>query len=144
MHPISSVLIQIITQYLRIRCERFFLRKLSYPLTRYQHIQDKNWSHGVIFSYWTHHKSCDISEEGSRLRRSSNYYVEEEVIQLSSNKGVWSAIVNQPVARLGTEVHQDWWHVQRLMTIPQFSLDWGSTKDEGSTKQNNLWRCWAQ
>jgi hypothetical protein len=33
----------------------FSWRKLSYPPTRYHHIQDKNWSHRMIFLYWTHH-----------------------------------------------------------------------------------------
>jgi hypothetical protein len=79
----------------------------------------------------------DISEEGSWTRRWSNYYVEEEVAQHGSNRGVWSAIANQPVARSGTEVHQDWWRVQRLVTMPQFFLDRGSTKNKGSIKLNN-------
>jgi hypothetical protein len=29
----------------------------------------------------------------------------------------------QPVARSRTDVHQDWWRVQGLVTTPQFSLD---------------------
>jgi hypothetical protein len=93
---------------IRTRCERFFLRKLSYPPMRYQRIQDNNWSHRVIFSYWTHHQPGDISEEGSRTRIWSNYYVEEEVVQLGLNRGVRSAIANQPVAWSGTEVQHDW------------------------------------
>jgi hypothetical protein len=43
-----------------------------------------------------------------------------------------------------TDVHQDWLRVQGLVTIPQFSLDLGPTKDKWSTKKNSPWRCWAQ
>jgi hypothetical protein len=121
----------------------FFWRKLSYPPTTYQRIQDKNWSHRVIFSYWTHHEPHDISKEEWRIRIWSNYYAKDEVTQLGSNRGVWLAIANQPVARSGTEVHKDWWHIQELVMISQFSRG-GVTKDEGSTKQNSTWRCWLQ
>jgi hypothetical protein len=48
-------------------------------------------------------------------------------------------IVNQPVAWSGTEVHQDWWRAQGLVTIAQFFMDQGPTKDEGSTEQNSSW-----
>jgi hypothetical protein len=66
---------------------KIFWRKLSYPPTRYQRMQAKNWSYRVIFSYWTHHQPHDIGEEGSRTRRWSKYYVEKEVAQLGSNRG---------------------------------------------------------
>jgi hypothetical protein len=104
----------------------------------------QNWSHFVIFSYWTHHQIRDINEEGCRIRRWSSNYAEDEVAQLGSNRGVQSVIANQLVARSRTEVHQDWWCVQGLVIISQFFLNQGPTKDEGSTKQNITWRCWAQ
>jgi hypothetical protein len=112
----------------------FLKKKLSYPPTRYQRVQDKNWSHMVIFLYWTHHKPCNISEEGYWIRRWSRYYVEDDVAQLDSNRGAWSVIANQPVALSRTEVHHDWWHVHRLVTIPWFFLDRGFTKDKRSIK----------
>jgi hypothetical protein len=107
---------------------RIFLRKLSYPPMTYHRIQDKNWSHRVIFSYWTHHQPRDTSEEVCRTRRWNNNYAEDEVAQLGLNRGVRSVIANQPVTRSETEVHHDWWRVQGLVTISQFSLDRGPLK----------------
>jgi hypothetical protein len=64
------------------RYEWFFdWRKSGYPLKKFQRIEDKNWSHIMIFSYWTHHQPCDISEEGSHIWRWSNYSI----------KNSWSA-----------------------------------------------------
>jgi hypothetical protein len=83
-------------------------RKLSYQPSRYQRIQDKNWSHIVIFSYWTYHQPRDISEEGCRTGRWSNYSIKSEVDQLGLNKGVRSVIVNPLVVRSRTDVHQVW------------------------------------
>jgi hypothetical protein len=55
--------------------------KSNYPPKKFQCIEDKNWSHKVIFSYWTHHQPCGISEEGSHTWRWSNYSI----------KDIWSA-----------------------------------------------------
>jgi hypothetical protein len=55
----------------------FDWKKLGYPLKKFQRIEDKNWSHRVIFSYWTHHQPCDISEEGSHTWRWSNYSIKD-------------------------------------------------------------------
>jgi hypothetical protein len=62
------------------RKDFFDWRKFGYPPKKFQRIEDKNWSHRVIFS-WTHHQPCDISEEGSHTWRGSNYSV----------KNSWSA-----------------------------------------------------
>jgi hypothetical protein len=121
------------------RMWRIFWRKLSYPPMRYQHIQDKNWSHMVIFSHWTHHQPHDISEEGSWTWRWSNYSIKSEVDQLGPNRGVRSVIVNPPVAQSGTEVPQVWWRVQGLVTTPR-----RPTEDQRPNRQDNPWRCWAQ
>jgi hypothetical protein len=55
----------------------FDWRKFSYTPKKFQRIEDKNWRHRVIFSYWTHHQSCDISEEGSYTWRWSNYSIKD-------------------------------------------------------------------
>jgi hypothetical protein len=55
----------------------FDWRKSSYPPKKFQCIADKNWSHMVIFSYWTHHQSYDISKEGSHTWRWSNYSIKD-------------------------------------------------------------------
>jgi hypothetical protein len=61
-----------------IRYEGFFYwRKSGYPPNKFQRIEDKNWSHRVIFSYWTHHQPCDISEEASHIWRWSNYSIKD-------------------------------------------------------------------
>jgi hypothetical protein len=109
----------------------FFENKLSYPSTRYQR------SHRVIFSYWRHHQHRNISEEGCRTRRWSKYYAKDEVAHLGLNRGVWSVIANQLVARLRTKVHQDWWRVQGLVMIPQFSLDRGPLKMKYQTSRTS-------
>jgi hypothetical protein len=51
--------------------------KSDYPPKKFQRIDGKNWSHRVIFSYWTHHQPCDISEEGSHTWRWSNYSIKD-------------------------------------------------------------------
>jgi hypothetical protein len=55
----------------------FDWRKFSYPPKKFQRIEDKNWSHRVIFSYWTYHQPCDISEEGRYTWRWSNYSIKD-------------------------------------------------------------------
>jgi hypothetical protein len=55
----------------------FYWRKSGYPAKKFQRIEDKNWSHRVMFSYWTHHQPCDISEEGSHTWRWSNYSIKD-------------------------------------------------------------------
>jgi hypothetical protein len=55
----------------------FDWRKSGYAPKKFQHIEDKNWSHRVIFSYWTHHQPCNISEEGSHTWRWSNYSIKD-------------------------------------------------------------------
>jgi hypothetical protein len=55
----------------------FGWRKSSYPPKKFQRIEDKNWSHSVIFSYWTHHQPYDISEEESHTWRWSNYSIKD-------------------------------------------------------------------
>jgi hypothetical protein len=79
LHPFRSSLTtkgwklwQVNTRY-----EGFFFdwRKSDYRPKKFQRIEDKNWSHRVIFSYWTHPQPCNISEEGSHTWRWSNYYI---------------------------------------------------------------------
>jgi hypothetical protein len=55
----------------------FDWRKSGYPLKKFQRIEDKNWNHRLIFSYWTHHQPCDISKEGSHTWRWSNYSIKD-------------------------------------------------------------------
>jgi hypothetical protein len=57
----------------------FWLNEVLFLLStkKFQRIEDKNWSHMVIFSYWTHHQSCDISEKGSHTWRWSNYFIKD-------------------------------------------------------------------
>jgi hypothetical protein len=101
------------------QCWKKCCHKYSQP-TGYQHIQDKNWSHRMIFSYWTHHQPRDISEDGCRIGRWSNYSIKNGVDELSLNRVVRSVIANPSVARSRTEVRQVRWRVQGLVTIPQF------------------------
>jgi hypothetical protein len=67
----------------------FDWRKSDYPLKKFQHIEGKNWSHRVIFSYWTHHQPRDISEEGSHNEDEATI-LSKTVGQLGSNGGVQS------------------------------------------------------
>jgi hypothetical protein len=55
--------------------------KFGYTPKKFQRIEDKNWSHRVIFSYWIHHQPCNICEEGSHTWRWYNYSI----------KDIWSA-----------------------------------------------------
>jgi hypothetical protein len=55
----------------------FDWRESSYPPKKFQRIEDKNWSHTVIFSYLIHHQPCDINEEGSHTWRWSNYSIKD-------------------------------------------------------------------
>jgi hypothetical protein len=55
----------------------FDWRKSGCPPKKFQCIEDKNWSHRVIFSYWTHHQPYDISEKGSHTWRWSNYSIKD-------------------------------------------------------------------
>jgi hypothetical protein len=48
----------------------------------------KNWSHRVIFLYWTRHQSRDISKEGSWTWRWSNCSIKNKVDHLDPNRGV--------------------------------------------------------
>jgi hypothetical protein len=61
------------------RYEWFFFdwRKSGYPSEKFQCIEDKNWSHTMIFLYWTHNQLCDISEEGSHTWRWSKYSIKD-------------------------------------------------------------------
>jgi hypothetical protein len=83
MHTIGSTPVQIITHHERMEVsiknmKNFFgWRKPSYPSNKFKPIEDKNWSHKVIFSYWTHHQPYDISEEGSHTWWWSNYSIKD-------------------------------------------------------------------
>jgi hypothetical protein len=66
----------------------------------------KNWSHRVIFLYWTHHQPNKISENDIEQEDEAHMLSKNEVDQLGMNRDVRLVITNPPVVRLGTEIHK--------------------------------------
>jgi hypothetical protein len=94
----------------------FDWRKFSYPPKKFQRIEDKNWSHRVIFSYLTYHQPCDISKEGSHTWKWSNYCIKDS----------WSAWFERrhPISDFqSTDSPIGNWSSPRLMTCSGASDD---------------------
>jgi hypothetical protein len=122
----------------------FTYQKYSHPMKQRHSKDKKKWSQHVMCLYWTPFQPYDFGDEGSRTRKWSNYYAEYEAGQLGPNRGVRSAIANQPVARSKIEVCQDWWYVQELVTIPQFLSGLRAHWRWKTNQTKQPWRWWTQ